>query len=470
MGATINDQIRIPTLSTDAADAAASHNTITNGDGSIAYLLPNTNMQAIIQTPALLLESVSASTGSLVLLESESSMASPESGVIPTAADFATAPAEDPNAYIALQSLSLEKYTAFIGEMKEFPQGARIYRGNDGRLQTFTLGQRFVATVLPFLLGVFYPKVKAGIHKIREDISAVLKEWGESLPALHQNEIQQLSLNSNTIKDFFEKVKYTEAFNVSTQGEVSMQGRAAYAKAVKTLWTGDIVTKQELKTKVWVGTEQVEGREQPVFEDLAVPLDGQFVKDSIRSSYKIGDELFFDRTEDMYLGQSLSEVVAGSDKPNQNANDFLAKGFISHLKGEFNATDQEITVLSYLVSQRGTAILTPLISHGYLALPKGTLPIPVSSDFVITKSENGYRIQASYEGKNPSFMHLNDNRNSDGIPSMYLFSTDTNRNDFFRASVVLEFRMEENTPVISLAKDPIRYEMHIKMDKNGQWG
>lgn len=468
MGATVNDQVRIRTLSADAADAATNHNPITNGDGGVASLLSKTHVQqAVIQLPAMLLERVAESTGNIVLVQSESSMASPENGVVPTAADFATAPAEDAKAYIALQSLPLEKYTTFVGEMKDFPQGARIYRATDGRLQTFTLGQRFVATILPFLFGVFYPEAKAGMQKIREDISAVLKEWGESLPALHKDKIQKLSLNANTIKDFFEKVNHSEAFNINTQGEVSMEGRAAYAKAVKTLWTGDIVTKHELKTEVWAGTQQVEGREQPVFENLAVPLDGQFVKDNIRSSYKIGDELFFDRKAERYLGQSLNEAVAGSDKPKQNANDFLAKGFIAYLKAEFNATDQEITVLSYLVSQRGTAILTPLISHGYLALPKGTLPIPVSSDFVITKTENGYRIGASYEGRNPAIMNLNDNR--DGVPSMYLFSTDTNRNDFFRVSVVLDFKMEEDTPVINLAKDPIRYAMHIKMDENGQW-
>ena len=261
------------------------------------------------------------------------------------------------------------------------------------------------------------------------------------------------------------KVEDTGA-SILTSGSVSTKGKDAYSMKLDQLLKEDLLPKKELQTEIKI---DVQGSGQ--FEKLAVPLDGQFIKDINRQVIDIQGKEFVNNKKGTYLDQNLQAAIAKdqetreADEP-MSATSFLAKAFIQKLKDEFGATDEEIMALSYLISQRATFFIADMFGSGQLGLPEGTAAFNVDSRFSITKSENVYQVVAYYELENPPFLLISNEKES----RTYIYEQTESRQDFVKVSVALDFEIKEGKPDVRLADEGIKYDIRLTATEGGQWG
>lgn len=390
---------------------------------------------------------------------------------------------DKPKVVTSPQKSFLTKYSNFENSLKNCPQNVVLTYGSDGKVIPLTRMQRFIAALSSRLFGFFFPTAKAGMLQLRKEITDMLPAWG-GIAQRYQDYIENMPLTRGNMQRLLQALTMAteehlagmEQATFDLHGSVSAKGRAVYSAEFNKLLEEDIIPRKQLQTEVRVDGQGSEtlgnlfGLEQR-YETLAVSLDGQVVLDFHRQVLDINGQEFVNWEKGSYLDQKLATAIAQDQKARQAYEPmpkeaFLSKAFIQKLKDEFGASNEEITVLSYLISQRASFFIAKMFGSGYFGLPEGTAPFNVGSRFSITQTDNGgYRIMAYYELKNPSYLVIANEKET----KMYLYEQTKSRQDFVNVSVALDFKMEEGKPVVMLADEGIKYDIRLTGTEGGEW-
>lgn len=490
---TIHSQIPLQTQLEEVQQPEAVPSVIVEGSGKIASetaSLHTTKNQIIPQTVILLsaLSTEAEKSIDITLSLSSEAQANADQDAMPIISSGVAVHIEDESLVSAEkpQQLLTKKYAHFTQGLDKFSGRGVLTSEPGGRIKPLTRLQRVVAAISIRLFNFFFPIVKEGMSRLKEEIFAMLPLWGD-IAQQYQSRVEKMSLTAIEIKSLFDdvilamqtyekKLEKEKMADIQIHGHASDVAKAYYMETLSVLIKEDLEPKKELVTDIpidGVGSEKfgnLFGLDARI-EALVTPLDGQFIKDVNRQAIVINGKEFVNNAEGSYRGQKLNSVLE-QDQKNRNAYErmpiqsFLSKAFIQALKEEFGATDEEITTISYFISQRATFYISAMLGSGHLGLPEGSAPFNVDTLFSISKGEDGsYRIVASYELENPPYLVISDQNES----RTYLYEQSESRQDFVKFSVALDLRMQEGKPVVQLADEGIQYDIHLTMTKGGQW-